>query len=303
MRDRLQQLRLLFIVFILAAVMADTRGAQAADSVWPGVGLMKKTQRGYVDTPMGQIHYQTMGEGMPVLLLHQTPWFSVQFTNVLPILAARGFQAIAPDRPGYGMSDPPDTPPSIDDYADNLVHVLDALGHDKVAVVGHNTGASVAAAFAHRYPERVTKLILHGPTLYSKDEQVERLARPHWERWLESDGAHLSDRFAGRGRMVPKEAPLQGLQWSVLAFFLAGETEWFGHEAAFSYDMETAIKEISVPTFLMSHKGDALAAQTKRASELRPDFTYQEFPRAYSHVMFDDPAPWADKIATYLLAD
>lgn len=292
---------------VLALLVTSFLGYAVAlaeeDSIWPGVGVMKGSQRGYVDTPMGQVHYIRQGEGVPVLLLHQTPWFSVQFATVLPHLAGRGIQAIAPDRPGYGLSDPPDGLKTMDDYADNLIHVLDALGHEKVAVVGHNTGASVAVAFANRYPERVTKLVLHGTPMYTKEEQEVRLARPHWDRWLEADGAHISDRFAGRGRMVPRDAPLGGLQWSVLAFFLAGETEWYGHEAAFSYDMETAIKEITVPTYLFSHEGDALASQTKRASELRPDFTYKEFPKAYSHVMYDDPKPWADKVADYILAD
>lgn len=295
-------MRNLLFVFSLIALLPSP-GSAAEDSVWPGVGIMKSSTRGYVDTPMGQVHYLMQGEGVPVLLLHQTPWFSVQFAGVLPHLADRGIQAIAPDRPGYGLSDPPDEPKAMDAYADNLVHVLDALDHKRVAVVGHNTGASVAVEFARRYPERVTKLVLHGTPLYTNDEQEVRLARPHWDRWLEADGSHLKDYFTGRGRIVPPEAPLQGLQWSVLAFFLAGETEWYGHQAAFSYDMEAAIKEVTVPTFLFAHEGDALALQTKRASDLRPDFTYKEFPRAYSHIMFDDPEPWADKVADYVLGD
>lgn len=296
---RIKFLRLL----VLISLVMPSVVCAADKSVWPGVGVMKSSQRGYVNTPMGQVHYLKQGDGVPVLLLHQTPWFSVQFANVLPHLAARGIQAIAPDRPGYGLSDPPDAPKTMEAYADNLVYVLDALGHEKVAVVGHNTGASVAVEFARRHPERVTKLVLHGTPLYTKEEQAMRLARPHWDRWLEADGGHLSDYFSGRGRMVPEDAPLEGLQWSVLAFFLAGETEWYGHQAAFSYDMETALKEIKVPTFLFAHAGDALSSQTKRASGLRPDFAYQEFPKAYSHIMYDDPKPWADKVANYILSD
>jgi len=299
MRIRVQRL-----LFALAFIALSPGFAWAVeDSVWQGVGALKSSTRGYVETPMGQVHYLMQGEGVPVLLLHQTPWFSVQFARVLPHLADRGIQAIAPDRPGYGLSDPPDEPKTMDAYADNLVHVLDALGLERVAVVGHNTGASVAVEFARRHPDRVTKLVLHGTPLYTKEEQAVRLARPHWDRWLEADGSHLKDYFAGRGRIVPSDAPLQGLQWSVLAFFLAGETEWYGHQAAFSYDMEAAIKELTVPTFLFAHEGDALASQTKRASDLRPDFDYKEYARAYSHIMYDDPKPWADKVADYILGD
>ncbi|MBT5239355.1 MAG: alpha/beta hydrolase [Rhodospirillaceae bacterium] len=272
-------------------------------SVWPGIGIMKGTHRGYVDTPMGQVHYQERGEGASVLLLHQTPWFSVEYSTVLPHIAAKGFRAIAPDRPGYGLSDVPDKPPTIEDYADNLIHVLDALGLTKVVVVGHNTGSSVAAAFAHRHPDRVSKVVLHSTPLYTADERQQRLARPHWDRWIEADGAHLADRFAGRVRLMPEGNDLQGVQWSTLSFFLAGETEWYGHQAAFSYDMETAIKEISVPTFVMSYEGDALFSQTARVQTLRPDFTYREYPDGYAHLMFDNPQSWVEKFTDWLLED
>ena len=50
----------------------------------------------------------------------------------------------------------------------------------------------------------------------------------------------------------------------------------------------------------MSHKGDALYGQTKRVQTLRPDFAYQEFDGGYSHVMYDDPEPWAEKIGDFV---
>lgn len=290
------------LIASLAALSSERASAESeASKAWPGMAVMKGGQRGYVETPMGQVHYRKMGEGVPVLLLHQTPWFSVQYATAMPYLADMGLQVVAPDRPGYGFSDVPDSPPSMEDYADNLVHVLDGLGYDTMVVVGHHTGASVAAAFTHRHPDRVSKLILHGTPLYTKEEQAQRLARPHWERWLEKDGAHLSGRFAMRSERLPEGPGLQGVQWSTLSFFMAGETEWYGHVAAFAYDMETALKEIQAPTFVMSHKGDALYRQTARVQTLRPDFAYQEFDGGYSHVMYDDPEPWAEKIGGFVL--
>ena len=299
-----QALRSLQACFGLCAIFAAALTAHAeSESVWPGIGILKGTHRGYVETPMGLVHYQEKGEGAPVLLLHQTPWFSVEYSTVLPHLAAKGFRAIAPDRPGYGLSDVPGDPPTIEDYADNLIHVLNGLGHSKVVVVGHNTGSSVAAALAHRHPERVSKLVLHSTPLYTAEERKQRLAQPHWQRWVEADGAHLADRFAARAALMPEGNDLHGVQWSTLSFFLAGETEWYGHQAAFTYDMETAIKEISVPTFVMSYEGDALFSQTARVRTLRPDFTYREYPSGYVHLMFDNPRPWAEKVSDWVLKD
>jgi pimeloyl-ACP methyl ester carboxylesterase len=277
--------------------------AAATSGVWPGVSVMRGGTRGYVTTPLSQVHYRVMGEGTPILLLHQTPWFSVQFAHAVPALAAAGFRALAPDRPGYGLSDAPAAPPTIDDYADDLIPVLDALGMDRPVVLGHHTGASVAAAFAVRHPGRTRALIMDGVPLYSEAERAERLARPHWHRWLEPDGKHIADRFAARAGRKSKDGEIMGLagvQWSVLSFFLAGETEWYGHHAAFSYDMEAALKAVDRPTLLISHSDDVLHPSTLRAAALRPDFALKEFAGGSSQVIFDDPGPWAATVAGFV---
>jgi len=118
-----------------------------------------RATKGYADTPLGQVHYWRAGpkDGLPILLLHQTPWLGVQYAKVLPLLAAAGLNAIAVDTPGYGLSDLPDHQPSIEEYADNLTHVLTALSLSKAAVAGHHTGASIAAAFAHRHPSHTRR--------------------------------------------------------------------------------------------------------------------------------------------------
>ncbi len=287
------------IGFLSLFGMAES--VRAESNSWPGLAITKGSDRGYVETPMGLVHYQRRGEGAPLLLLHQTPWFSIQFAPALPILAELGIEAIAPDRPGYGFSDGPDEQPSIEEYADNLKHVIDALGYERVSVLGHHTGASVAAAFAHRYPDSIERLILNGVPLYTEEQRKQRLGRVHWSRWLETDGAHLAARFAARAKSIPSGEVLGGVQWSTLSFFLAGEKEWFGHTAAFSYDMLPAIQEIKADTLIMVDKNDSLFTQSGRVIELRPDFQYQELEGRYSHAMYDYPRPWAESVARFIL--
>ena len=150
----------------------------------------------YVDTPTGQVHYRLIGKGDgPVLLLHQTPWSMVEYTRIQPCLAERGIRALAIDTPGYGMSDAPDGHPSIDDYADNLIPVLDALDLTTMIVAGHHTGAAIAVAFVERHAHGVRGLLLHGTPLYTAAERAARLANPSRERTLKPDGSHLSDNY------------------------------------------------------------------------------------------------------------
>lgn len=301
-----------------AAEGASAKPAAPSAGRWPGLGVMKGTARGYVTTPMGQVHYIAQspagGGGRPLVLLHQSPWFSIQFAKALPLFAARGFAAVAPDRPGFGLSDVPDTPPTVDDYADNLADTLDALSIDQAAVVGHHTGAGVAAALASRHPGKVSRLVLDGVPFYSAEERAGRLARPHWDRWLEHDGAHLKARFDARadrkGRQLravgmdtdQETAWLEGVQWSVMCLFLAGETEWYGHNAAFSYDMTEALRGIAAPTLIVSYTEDTLYEMNKRAQELRPDFDMITFEGGHAQMPYDEPQHWVDAVAPFLEA-
>ena len=278
-----------------------TGSAQAAQgSGWKGLHVMGG-RKGYADTPMGQVHYRVMGEGTPLLLLHQTPWFSIQYATVQPLLAAANIQTIAVDTPGFGFSDLPSEQPTIEGYADNLPYVLDALGLDRAAVVGFHTGASIAAAFAHRHKARTTCLIMDGAPLYTEEERRERLSRPHWDQTPKPDGSHLSDRFSFIRNVITKNtAQAESMNWSVMSFFLAGESEHYGHVAAFSYDMAPAIREITAPTLIISHTADTLHHAAGRIIKMRPDFGYQEFEGGNSHVIYDYPKPWADVVIEFV---
>ena len=160
-------------------------------------------RKGYVDTPMGQVHYVEHGSGEPIILLHQTAWAAQQYKNVIPALAARGMRVIAIDTPGFGMSDGPPLPPRIEDYADNLRHAFDGLGVKRAHIAAHHTGVSIAISFAARYPERVDRMALHGVPLYTAEEREVRLARPHFDQTPLPDGSHLKSRFEKSVAMSP----------------------------------------------------------------------------------------------------
>src|SRR3546814_18769584 len=73
------------------------------------------------------------------------------------------FRLIAPDLRGFGESGNPHPAPSdrvgADTYAGDVVALLDALGLQRVAVVGHDVGAHVIQRLAIRFPARLTGLL------------------------------------------------------------------------------------------------------------------------------------------------
>lgn len=122
---------------------------------------------------MGQVHYRDVGPRSyrpPVVLLHQTPMSIIQWGAVQNELTAMGIRSIAIDTPGYGMSDLPPQQPTIPEFADNLVSVLNQLQLEKVVIVGHHTGASIACAFAANYRDRAAAIVMHGAPLWDKEE-------------------------------------------------------------------------------------------------------------------------------------
>lgn len=101
-----------------------------------------------------------MGRGDPVVLLHGIPTSSFLWRKVLSVLA-RDARAIAPDLLGFGFSDKPAAGiPPVRELATELARLLDRLEIERTALVGHDLGSLVAAAFLEHWPERVTHLVL-----------------------------------------------------------------------------------------------------------------------------------------------
>lgn len=273
----------------------DCRPPTAEDARWDGLSVMAGG-KGYVDTPMGQVHYRLLGpeKGPVLLLLHQTPWSSIEWAYIQPCLSRLGIRSLAIDTPGYGLSDAPDGAPSIAQYADNIVPVLDRLHIRSVAVAGHHTGAAIAAALAARHPSRVTGLVLHGAPNYNDAERAQRRALPHPDLTLRPDGSHLSDYFSRLYRaqgMVPRH--LNTITWSTLNIFLAGAAD-VAHAAVYDNDMAGDLTKVKVPVLVLSDAKDALNPIDQRTGRLGPNFRYQLFSDGSAHGLLVEPTRWSD---------
>jgi pimeloyl-ACP methyl ester carboxylesterase len=101
------------------------------------------------------------GAGPPVLLLHGFPDSSALWRHQIPVLTENGLRVVAPDLRGFGASE---KPAEVGAYrvgrsVADMVALLDALAIDRVRVVGHDWGASVAWALASFVPDRVERLV------------------------------------------------------------------------------------------------------------------------------------------------
>ena len=111
----------------------------------------------YVDTGDLRQHVVTGGEGPPLLLVHGWPQTWYAWRLMMPALA-RDFQVIAPDQRGTGLSGKPPGGYDTATLAADLVALMDALGHRRFAVAGHDTGMWIGYALAADHPGRIARL-------------------------------------------------------------------------------------------------------------------------------------------------
>jgi len=106
-----------------------------------------------------RVSYRTAGSGPALLLLHGITNSSETWERAASLLSDR-FTLIAPDLLGHGQSATPRGDYSLGAHASGARDVANALGHERVTVVGHSLGGGIAMQFAYQFPERTERLVL-----------------------------------------------------------------------------------------------------------------------------------------------
>jgi pimeloyl-ACP methyl ester carboxylesterase len=114
----------------------------------------------YANLPGVRIHYVTMGQGRPVVLIHGWPQSWYEWRRVMPLLAS-DFLLVAPDLRGLGDSSRPSKGYDKKTVANDVWLLMrEHRGHERFGVVGHDWGAPVAFRLAADHPDAVTHLAM-----------------------------------------------------------------------------------------------------------------------------------------------
>src|SRR3954470_18152940 len=181
-------------------------------SLFPGFSRRQVKTRG------ATINLEAGGQGAPVLLLHGYPETHAMWHKVAPALA-RDYTVVCPDLRGYGDSSKPKGLPDHSNYskramAQDMVEVMERLGHRSFHVVGHDRGGRVAHRMARDHGARVKSLTVLdiSPTLKMYDSTTMQFAKAyyHWffliqetpipEKMLEAVGPFYLLKRLGRGK-------------------------------------------------------------------------------------------------------
>jgi pimeloyl-ACP methyl ester carboxylesterase len=176
---------------------------QLAAGAQPGAGRPMPEVAGVehrrVETARLGIHVAEAGSGPPLVLLHGWPQHWYAWRKLIPLLAS-SHRLICPDLRGFGWTDAPAGGYRTTDLAADLAALLDALGLDRVDLIGHGEGGRVAFELGLGQPARVRRLMTLGamhpyPSL--------RLLAPHACRYWWTPLVETS----GLGRRVIRRVP------------------------------------------------------------------------------------------------
>lgn len=236
-------------------------------------------RHGYQPLPGGgRMHYLHGGaEGaVPLVLLHPSP-LSARFMR--PVMEALGGEAqvIAPDTPGYGLSDPPAAGggggQGLEPYVQALEGFFAGLGLESAVLYGTSTGAQIAIEFAKAHPGRLAGLILDNAAHFEDEERRRILDGYFPDRAPRADGSHLAGHWQNirnlfsffpwsqetqQARLSVGTPPLQVMLEQLLDQLRAGEGYARAYLAAFANERVERVLPIQVPTRVVRWQGSML---------------------------------------------
>lgn len=147
----------------------------------------------YIDVDGTRTHYEELGSGTPIVLIHTLMGCSLQWHQAMPLLAERGYRAIAIDLPGNSRTYPPNLEPinSPHDMAEFVFRFIKTLlPNERPVVSGCSIGGNVSIDLALNHGEELlTTVALEGavytPTVGPLHGLEAHSSLPSWQDWAE----------------------------------------------------------------------------------------------------------------------
>ena len=259
----------------------------------------------------GSLHVDVAAGSPPaVLLLHGFTGRGATMAPAARALSER--QRLFVDLPGHGRSGAPDDPNAytLDATVTDLCQLLDALGAERVDLLGYSLGARVALGFACRAPGRVRRLVLVGGRagLPAEGERLERRAADEaLARRIEDDGvaafvdhwmalplfasqARLGDAALARARAERLENRAHGLASSLRGIGAGAQPSLFD-----------LLPALDVPTLLVTGSEDErFAAVADDLAKRLPDARHLRIPDAGHAAHLEQPDAFGAVVAPFL---
>lgn len=257
-------------------------------------------RQGYVTGPEGQVHYWTMGRGPTLLMIHQAAQSAEEFIAIAPYLAD-GYQVLAIDLPGHGNSDDPPREFLVEDFTRATLALLDQLDIQKLSILGHHGGSSVAMDIAAREPQRVDKLILSG-TGVRTPEETKALVEGGMTRDIPmaKDGDFLMQTWKRYVELTSPDAIAEVAFRPFLVSLQARLRPYDAHYAIMRWDRKPVLEKLDLPVLLMQGDRDVFVNRQEQLAEMIRNSTREIIPGGGAFMYYEMPKECAAVIRAYL---
>jgi pimeloyl-ACP methyl ester carboxylesterase len=266
--------------------------------------MSARIERHLVPTDVGYMHVRTTGaagQAQPdILFLHQVPASSRIWLSVMNELGE--FSSIAPDNFNLGESDATPRTLTLEEHADYLWTVTQQLRPGPKLIVGHHTGAAIAAVLADKYAEDIVGVIYIGYPYYRNWK--ERLAK--YERLNpagtqpDGSGAAYAWQFIDRAFLPESD---RDLVFDAFADRMRAGRVWYeGYVALWNADLTEIAQTAStraIPSLLLAPDRDSLSVHAETCAEILGAELREITGGAF--VLTEDPALLAEIVRDFYL--
>jgi pimeloyl-ACP methyl ester carboxylesterase len=243
-----------------------------------------------------ELHYDEAGSGdEPLVLIHGWIISRRDWCETIPRLPLDRYRVYAFDLRGVGLSDRPASGYTVEQYADDVIAALTALGVESFHCVGHSMGGLVAILLALRYPARLRKLVLVAPAASGGLPAPEALAP-----------LMAACRDAGRCRAFfdlvsdgPLPEHLANIRVEDATTCSRGHVEGTIESMA-GLNLTERLKEITAPTLMVVGDRDGLRPFNLADAARIPNCALHVFYRANHWIPWHEPQAFAELLADFL---
>ena len=209
----------------------------------------------------------------------------------IPILA-RKYRVIRFDMRGMGQSDVPDAgyPWSVDNFANDLLDLVDKLDLSKFHLIGETVGGSISMKFATQHQDRLLSLTAcTSPTSFNDPHHAESanlIEKEGINAWVEST--------IGR-RLDPQIVDPNFTRWYADQMCATAPHVVSGFQRNASGDLRPQLKDVKTPTLIIAAATlrEEVLGDFREASEIFPNGKRVVFPGVYGFVQHILPVPCA----------
>src|SRR5258705_2757646 len=229
-----------------------------------------------------RVHYIESGTGRPVVMIHGNAGTVEDFEFGAVQLISREYRVFAIDRPGHGTSDRPAGKTATVEYQTELLHrTLSALGIVQPVLVGHSWGAALALAYALKYPQEVSAIVLLAPAAYP-DDGGNSLLHATIRTPVIRDLGLLLGTWIMSLRMLKRVLARAFFPQSVpVDYFKLASSSWLGQKQLKAYledewalndslkKMSKRYSDLNIPVVIVTGDQDKIVSRTENAYRLQ----------------------------------